>query len=132
MPTMTNDLEYLQRSQLKSIVLDSQTLALQFRFTEVEGRPDVVLELLGIAQINIAKDLHDEEMLAIVGEVSVIPVSDGGRAVFERLHYPFSSLEDHDVPFSYPGLQMCHFHMEGDICADVICKECRIKEAAVY
>ncbi len=131
--TMMNDLEYLQRSQLKSIVLDSQTLALQFRFTQVEGKPDTILELLGIAQIKLAKDLDDEEMLAtMVGasEPSLIPIADGGRAVFEQLHYPFKSLGDHNVPFSYPGVQLFHFHMEGDICADVICKEYRLREVA--
>jgi hypothetical protein len=128
--TMMNGLEYLQRSQLKSIVLDSQTLALQFRFTQVEGKPDTILELLGIAQINLAKDLDDEEMLAMVGEASLVPIADGGRAVFERLHYPFKSLDDHNAPFSYPGVQLFHFHMEGDICADVICKEYRLREVA--
>jgi hypothetical protein len=125
---MMNDLEYLQRSQLKSIVLDPQTLALQFRFTQVEGKSDTILELLGIAQINLAKDLDDEEMLAVVGEASLVAIADGGRAVFERLHYPLKSLDDHNVPFSYPGVQLFHFQMEGDICADVICKEYRLRE----
>jgi hypothetical protein len=132
MTKVAENISYLQRSQLKSIALNPQTMALQFRFTEVEGKPDqdVELELLGIAQVNLAKDLEDEEMLAIVGEARMASITDGGRAIFEKLHYPFRSLEHESAPFSYPDLELFHFHLEGDICADVVCKEYRLKEFA--
>jgi hypothetical protein len=125
---MVETLQYLRRSQLKSVVLNPLTLALQFIFTAVEGRPDTILELLGIAQVNLAKDLDDEEMLAIVGEASLVSVADGGLGIFEQLRYPFKSLADDSVPFSYPGTELFHFHLEGDVCADVICKEYRLRE----
>ncbi len=125
-----NEIDYLQRSQLKSIVLNPQTLALQFSFTQVEGKrnQDVELELLGIAQVNLAKDLQDDEMFAIVGEASLTSIADGGRAILEKLRYPFRSLENNNVPFSYLDTKMFHFHLEGDICVDVVCKEYRLKE----
>lgn len=132
MTKVAENIGYLQRSQLKNIALNPQTLALQFRFTEVEGKPDrdVQLELLGIAQVNLAKDLEDEEMLAIVGEANLAPITDGGRAIFEKLRYPFRSLELDSAPFSYPDSELFHFHLEGDVCADVVCKEYRLTELA--
>jgi len=124
-----HDLSFLQRSQVSRIVLDPQTLALCFEFVQIEGHPDTILELHGTALIQLAKHVDDEEMLAIVGEASLSAVTDGGFSTFKILGYPFSSGKKVAEPFVYPDIPMVYFHLEGDICADIVCKDARLRSS---
>jgi hypothetical protein len=114
---------FLDRSQLKSIEMDPVTLSLRLVFVQVEGKGDLKLELDGIAQVNISKDFNDEEMLAIVGEATLRQYEDG-TPVLKLFRYPFTKgAPDYEPMASEKAI--FHFHLEGDVCIDVICKNVR-------
>lgn len=120
-------LESLQDSQVSNVQLDPQMLSIQFQFTFGPGRDDVVIEMSNTVHIAISKDPEDEELPALVGEVSITPVLDGGLAVLTALKYPFKSTEDRGSVFTYPSIRLYHFHLEGDICAEVVCAQYKIR-----
>jgi hypothetical protein len=114
-------IESLARSQLLAVYLDSKALSLRFQFTFGPPADDIVVELLNTAHIVISKDIDDAELLAVVGEVRLTAVSDGGFSILTKLGYLFKSEANSNAVFTYPSRTMYHFHMEGDVSADVVC-----------
>jgi len=128
----TNDrqeslLQSLRNSQLSEVRLDPCTLSIQFRFTFGPGKDDVVIEMSKTVHIAISKDPEDEELLAIVGEVTLHEALDGGLSILTDLKYPFKSTADRSAVFTYPSTRLYHFHMEGDVCADVVCAQYKLQ-----
>ena len=122
-------LESLQDSELSEVRLDPVSLSIEFRFTFGPERENVSIQMSKIVHIAISKDPDDEEMLAIVGKVLLNPVLDGGLSILEDLKYPFKSTEDQTMVLTYPSVQLYHFHLEGDICADVVCAQYKMEIA---
>lgn len=116
----------LNTSQLRSVNLDPETLSLRFRFTFGPSENDVIVELSNTAHIAISKHLEDEEGLGVIMEVKLRALEDGGAAVLTELNYPLLQHQGGPV-LTYPSVALYHFHMEGDVCADVVCSSYKVR-----
>jgi hypothetical protein len=85
----------------------------------LDGENTVVLRLCEVVHLVLSQSLA-EEGPHLVGELSITPVSDGGKEVLAALHYRF--FKQNGEVFSYPGEQLFHFHLEGAICLEAVCR----------
>ena len=119
----------LRHSQLKEVRLDRQSLSVSFHFTFGPDAQGFVLTFKNTVHVAVSKDPDDEELPAIVGEATLVPLSDGGASVLAKLRYPFRKIDDSTAVFTYPERSLYHFHLEGDVCADVVCGNYAMREA---
>lgn len=119
-------IQELDGSELRSVYLDPEKLSLTLRFTFGPMADDIILELSKTAHLAISKHPEDEEGLGVIMEASLKPLPDGGAAVLTELNYPlFQSLGG--PVLTYPSIPLFHFHMEGDVCADVVCSDYKVR-----
>jgi hypothetical protein len=121
-------LTHLRYAQLSQMQLDAQALSLHLRFTFETGQDDVMINLSRTVHIAISKNPEDDELPAVVGEVTLNSVENGGLAILTKLGYPFRTTLDPKIVFTFPSILLCHFHMEGDVCVDVVCGEYGIQK----
>lgn len=113
-------LQGLSTSQLRAVNLNPETLSITFRFTFGPSEQDVVIDLSDTAHIAISKHLEDDEGLGVIMEARLNALSDGGTAILTELNYPLLQSAGGPV-LTYPSVPLFHFHIEGDVCADVVC-----------
>jgi hypothetical protein len=53
-------------------------------------------------------------------EAILSKLDDGGEAVLRKTGYGFVG-QDGNVA-TYPNIDLYHFHLEGEICADIVCR----------
>lgn len=123
--TLLTDLRY---AQLIQIQLDAQELSLRLRFTFEAGKDDVIVDLSKTLHIAISKNPEDDELPSVVGAVTLSYVEDGGFDILTKLGYPFRETADPNIVFAFASMPLYHFHMEGDVCADVVCGEYGIEK----
>ena len=119
-------IQSLDTAQLRSVNLDPEALSLSFRFTFGPAEEDVTVELSGTAHIALSKHPEDEAGCGIVGEVKLKALEDGGAAVLTELNYALLQYDGSHV-LTYPSTPLYHFHMEGDVCADVVCSSYKVR-----
>jgi hypothetical protein len=86
------------------------------------GNDDIFLTLQKVAYISTAcnpDDIKDLDALAFIADLSFYSLVDGGAAILASLNYPILNLEG--GVRTYPGTLLYYIHMEGDICADIVC-----------
>ena len=111
----------LRDAQLKYVRLDPERMAIALRFTFGTDRPDVMVHLRNTAHIAISKDPNDEELPAVVGIATLVPLSVDRISTLTKLAYPFRNTDDPSTVFTYSETPLYHFHLEGDICLDIVC-----------
>ncbi len=83
---------------------------------------DIFLTLQKVAYISTAcnpDDIEDLDALAFIADLRFYSLVDGGAAILASLNYPLLNLEG--GVRAYPGTLRYYIHMEGDICADIVC-----------
>lgn len=117
----------LRDSQLKEVQLDRQTLSVSLHFTSGPEAQGIVLTLQNTVHVVISKDPDDEELPAVVGEATLVSLQDGGASVLTKLKYPFRKIDDSAAVFTYQDKRLYYFHLEGDVCCDVVCANYQIR-----
>lgn len=93
---------------------------LNVEFTSSVGDGDVLLKFFNVALFKFSRTL-DDEGLFVVGAVSLKPYGDGGRDILDSLGYDFR--DEGGNPVSFPDRVLWHFHLEGDVCIDLVCEK---------
>ncbi|HKC63834.1 MAG TPA: hypothetical protein VKB86_09365 [Pyrinomonadaceae bacterium] len=122
----TETLKHLDAYALSEIFIEPSGQCLSFGFTSSIGEPSIRLKLFNPALIKISRTL-DDEGLFLVGEARLASLEDGGKDVFAFLGYDFRNLNGSLL--TYPSRPLLHFHLEGDVCIDVICENCEMLRA---
>ena len=129
-PTSTVSLlHYLRNSQLTEISISPVDFSVKLTFTfafESHSR-DFVVHLFRLVHISFSKDLEDNEGCYVVYEMNLKKIDDGGKNILSLLNYPIKNRTGE--VFSYPSQELYHFHLEGDMCIEVICGKYHIYES---
>ncbi len=107
--------EDLQHAFVTQVQYNKSVIQIDFA---LEGADFANIRLSEIVHLVYSQTLADEGAY-FVGELSLTQVSDGGKEVLSTLHYRF--FDQNKEVFSYPSEQLFHFHLEGDICLEVVC-----------
>jgi hypothetical protein len=111
----------LPDSTLSQITMAPDMLSISFRFERGPDTRPIEVCLRQIAHISLSKTLDDDEGCANVFEASMVRLDDGGLAALSELAYGFRESGAPERPFTYPNRDLFRFHIEGDVCADVVC-----------
>ena len=123
--SLLNTLRDFQLSEILISPVDWST-KLIFTFGSNPEIKDVSVQLSKIVHMTFSKDPDDNEGCYTTYEVKLNPIHDGGNDILSLLNYPIRS-RDGNV-FSYPSKMLFHFHLEGDICIEAVCEECKAYE----
>jgi hypothetical protein len=110
----------LKSSDLVGISLNPQTLGLHLDFTFGPEAEDVAIELDHIIHLVFSQPLNtdDEDICFWVGEVELTKIEDDIQKYLSK-SYPFVNQNQVDNT----NLQsLIYFHLQGDICLEVVCK----------
>jgi len=80
---------------------------------------DMVIKLSEVVHFLLSKDSDDNEGCYTVYETTLTELEDGGKEVLSSLSYPIKSTDGN--VFCYPSKTLFHFHLEGDLCVEVVC-----------
>lgn len=119
-PTHQALLKQVEASSVSAFFIEPSGQWLSIDFTSSVGDVDVLLKLFNPTLFKLSRTL-DDEGLFVVGEVSLIPFHDGGRDILDSLGYDFRNESGYTL--SFPNRVLWHFHLEGDICIDVVCEK---------
>jgi hypothetical protein len=112
-------LDRLRDFQLVEISFKPTEWSIHLTFTFGPNVKDIVVNLFEIAHFILSKNPDDNDGCYMVGEVTLTSITDGGLRVLSSLNYPFKN-RDGSI-FSYPSKQLFYWHLEGDVCLEVIC-----------
>lgn len=112
-------LKQMEASSVSTFFIEPSGRWLSIDFTSSVGELDVLLKLFNPILFKFSRTL-DDEGLFVVGGVSLTSIYDGGKDILDSLSYDFKDESSHRV--SYPQRALWHFHLEGDICIDVVCE----------
>jgi hypothetical protein len=119
-------LKQLEASCVSAFFIDPSGQQLNVEFTSTVSDLGVLLKLYNLVLFKFSRTL-DDEGLFVVGGVSLTPVHHGNQNILASLGYDFRN--DDGYPVSYPSRGLWHFHVEGDICIDVVCEEYELLES---
>lgn len=104
--------------QLSKILLGTTGQSLRLEFTSETGGGSIALELFNLVQLVFSRVIDDEGSF-FVGEISLIPIMDGGEQMLSLLNYSFLNKDGRIL--SYPSKTLLHFRMEGGVCLEAVC-----------
>lgn len=116
----------LKYASVTSLQLSKSAVQVDFA---MDGADTAILRLSEVVHMVLSQTLADEGAY-LVGELSITPVNDGGKEILSALQYRFSN-QNGEV-FSYPAVEMFHFHLEGDVCLEVVCGSCQLYHALAF
>ncbi len=90
---------------------------MQMQFTFEPSKPDVILELRGIAYLSLSKTPGDEDECFVLGEAWLRELGSDMNAVLAKLGYKILGRDGHPLPPSVPAY---HLHLEGDLVFDCV------------
>jgi hypothetical protein len=125
-PTHQGLLKQLEGSSVSAIFIEPSGQWLSIDFISNVGDVSVLLKLFNPTLFKFSRTL-DDEGLFVVGGVSLTPFDDGGRDILDSLGYDFRN--EHGYTVSFPNRVLWHFHLEGDICIDVVCENYELLKA---
>ncbi|MGH9822315.1 MAG: hypothetical protein ACREDR_03500 [Blastocatellia bacterium] len=112
---------------LSEMNLEPSGLWLRFDFESAIGGPVVILKLYNPALVKFSRTLDDEGGF-VIGEAA-LSVLDDSKTDLAALGYGFS--DKNGPTLSYPARTLLHFHLEGDICIDVICEDYDLRAQSI-
>ena len=118
--TLTTFLEDLKSADLVGISLNPQNLGLRLDFTFGPEADDVAIEFYQIIHLVFSQPLNanDEDICFWVGEVELKKIEDNIQE-FLSTSYPFIN----QTGIINTNVQsLTYFHLEGDICLEVVCR----------
>ncbi len=118
-PLKEKSLDTLKNVDLRHLLLDASagTALLQFTFSPSE--PDTTIELSRISLFKVSIDSDVGGELAFVGQVEAFQFEDAGQEVLSKLEYCLQ--KEPGVVRTPPEQVSFYFHIEGDMCADIVC-----------
>lgn len=127
-PDIESMIGKLKDSWLKCILLDPKELSLHLEFALTgQNRGEIDLKLSNTVQVSVSRTPNEESGHWYVFEARLVAVLDGGLQVLKSLGHGFrKSTEALDLPFTYPETKLFHFHLEGQVCMDVVCAEYQV------
>jgi len=125
-PNLSTFLEDLKSADLVGISLVPHHFGLHLDFTYGPDLGDVAIELYQIIHLIFSQPFPSQELdyCFWVGEVQLNQISPENSHILSTLSYPFN----HSKPSNgYPlNLPLVHFHLEGEICLEIICSHYKI------
>lgn len=117
---LSDFLDDLKSADLVGISLNPQTLGLRLDFTFGPEADDVAIELYHVIHLVFSQPLNteDEDICFWVGEVELKKIEDDLQKYLSK-YYPFINQNQVD---NTNLKSLIYFHLQGDICLEVVCK----------